>query len=78
MLFTENEDGTYRVQSETEEESQVVQVLIELACLAWKGGALTDDQINDHGFTGDVHHARNYCTIPGQDWVSREAEKCAA
>jgi len=78
MKFTEKEDGTYLVQSENENESQIMQVIIEMAVLAWKAGELTDDQVNESGHIKKDGMFLNYCTIPGQEWVSREARKCAA
>lgn len=76
MLVTENDNGTYRITSESEIESHVVIIIHEMAVLAFEDGEMSEDDINDHGCFSEEGLFLNYCTIPDMSWVIRLMEEC--
>jgi len=76
MKVTENDNGTFKLQSETKVESQVINILWEMSQLAFQVGAMTEDDINNGGCMVKDGYFLNYCTIPSMEWVEGLLKEC--
>ena len=61
--------GGYVLTAENDQDNAVINVLVEMMQTLYVDDVIDEDLVNSHGCVRDVENARNYVTIPNDEFA---------